>query len=308
VVDAIKARRGRFPTNASKVLEELQFRKSSFLQARDPWGEPYQLRYEASRYRSFYELRVVSSGRDRTFGKSNSGDDVTLFRLDRDWFAEARESIRKALDGRFLATREFPANEEEFVALLNSWKINFQNLRDPWGQPLRLNFLETQRYGTRTRIEKVAAMPNAPAVEKTIVEPVTRHIRRIQIGVALKPGFATLITGVKEPLNFSVAAYEQVVAEESRDDAVKEKNASDDEDQASGPRLTTTQREQIVPKGLAGAIAGIVRDPNGGVVIDAKVTLTNSATIPRKLQSMSCEPSLPHQTAKTWHRQQQGLQ
>jgi hypothetical protein len=277
-IDALKGRRGHFPISLNEVLEELRFRSASFLQAKDPWGRPFELRYGGSRYRSFYELRVVSSGKDGHFNKTRHGDDVQLFALDRDWFADAREAIRQALNSHFAATQEYPANEEEFVALLNYWKIDYRKLSDPWGQPLRVNFTEISRYATRTRIEKIAATPNAPAVDKTILEPVTNHIRQIQIYVATKPSLTTFFNGVKEPVSFSIAYYDQVVNVESRDDALKEKNGSQDDEQTSGPRQATPQQKKIVPTGLAGAVTGVVKDLNGAAVSNAKVTLTNSTT------------------------------
>ncbi|MBI3653582.1 MAG: carboxypeptidase regulatory-like domain-containing protein [Acidobacteria bacterium] len=277
-IDNFKAHHGRFPGNVAEVIGELNFRRATFLPAKDPWGEPYQLRYEASRQDSFYELRVVSSGRDRQFDKESFGDDLTLFDLKRDWFAETREAIRQALNARFAATQEFPANEAEWLALLKFSKIDFSRLRDAWGQPLRVSFKESSRYGRRTRIEKVAATPNAPAVDKVVSEAVTRRIRTIWIQVATPPSLAMRLAGLKEPVSFPLATYEQVVGEESQDEVLKEKNSSNDAKQGSEANSSTSQRRKVFPTGLAGAITGVVSDPSGAVVLGAIVTLTNSST------------------------------
>jgi len=268
-IDRFKSRKGRYPQNVAEIIGELTFYKSAFLQATDAWGKPYELRYEPSRHRSVYQLQVVSAGSNGKFEKA--GNDLTMMTIERDWFAEMREKIRSVLVARFSQTQEFPTNEAEFVAALKAGKIDYPNLRDPWEQPLTVWFTESARYSTRARIERVAATPNAPAVDKTIIEPITQYLKIIQLGVSVKPSLATFFAGIKEPLLFSLGAYDQVVREESRDDAIKALNVPAAPGEAK-------QKKRLVPAGLAGAIIGIVTDAAGAIVANATVTLTNTTS------------------------------
>ncbi|MEW6127732.1 MAG: carboxypeptidase regulatory-like domain-containing protein [Acidobacteriota bacterium] len=271
-IDGFKSRKGRYPNRVAEILEELRFYGASFLSAKDPWGEAYKIIYTPSRSRSVYELRVMSTGKNRKFDKDRYDDDLTLFQLERDWFADKREAIRRVLTTRFINKQAFPENASQFEAYLNDSGIPVQDLRDPWGYPLQININETARYGVRPQVTRVAATVNAPAVDKTTLEPITQTIRRIWLSVSVKPGLATWFTGVNEPINFSVATYDQIVREESREDALQQANESKNSNQ------TSTNRRKVLPAGLGGAISGIVVDMSGAVIPGATVTLTNQAT------------------------------
>ncbi|MCI0485259.1 MAG: MG2 domain-containing protein [Blastocatellia bacterium] len=263
--DAFKSRQGRYPAKADELLGELRARYSNLPQASDPWGTPYEFLIEPSRHRSSYEVAVRSAGPDRKFDRGRYSDDVTVAGFKRDWFADMREAIRRALYGRSAGTQQYPRNEEELLTALKEDGIDFSSLRDPWGQPLTVIFHEAAYYADRVRIESVAATPSSPAVNKTIVEPVTRTLLVIRIGVYAAPE----ATGYSQPVEFHIVSYHQVIREESRSEA-----AAIDKPAPPSP----TRQQKAMPAGLAGAVRGIVTDSLGAVVANTTITLTDKAT------------------------------
>jgi carboxypeptidase family protein/alpha-2-macroglobulin family protein/A-macroglobulin complement component len=262
--DWLKSYSGRYPRNAVELTDALVKRGAAYLSAKDAWGTPYQLRVVPSTYRSMYEVQVLSAGPDRKFNLSFYNDDLEVMRFERDWFAKDREAIDRAIRSRFAAAKKFPATESELYSLLKEKGIAVNDLRDPWGQPLKITFTQLSRYSERGRIESIAATPQSPAVSKTTVEPVTQTVLRMTMAVSAAPA----VTGLDYPISFYVATYEQVIKEESRDDAAGVK-----------PKiLLIVNWKTDFPSSLAGIVAGAVVDPQGAVIQNASVTLTNTST------------------------------
>ena len=107
----------------------------------DPWGTPY--RYELLYQGAQHVLRVTSAGPDKRFG---TRDDFTAHRSTRDYFVHSGEILDRACrdfldkEGRFI--RDYKTLQGELL----KQGLDFDALRDPWGNRYETQFLISGSY------------------------------------------------------------------------------------------------------------------------------------------------------------------
>lgn len=114
----------------------------------DPWMKPYFPRFSIEG--RDHVLRVCSAGPDKRIG---TDDDFCALEVQRSWFAPFESVMRDAL----FHLEDYPATNDEFIALLDSHGIRFDRLTDPWQTPLRTS---VGYVGDRRVIEIKSAGPD----------------------------------------------------------------------------------------------------------------------------------------------------
>lgn len=218
---------------------------------RDRWGKPYRFEFGVSG--NYFTVELKSGGKDRRFeGKGiPSGDDFTVWTSKIDYFAGARTKIDSALAGYFRETNRFPQEEAELKEALGRALIDWENLRDPWGNRYYATFKAESRYSDRIRMISFAQYLGE-ARQRTEITSVTQRMNFIYLRSSGNDG--------KEgtPDDFEAANYSRVVAEQSAKDPVPEPSAT-----------------RATHSGATGAIAGVVGDANGAVITGAKLNAKN---------------------------------
>ncbi|HEX6732629.1 MAG TPA: alpha-2-macroglobulin family protein, partial [Pyrinomonadaceae bacterium] len=213
-------------------------------QMRDRWGQPY--RFEFNLHRSNYQISVRSAGPDQRFSAYDnySHDDFVIWTSSIDYFEKTRSRIEGALKQN---AKGFPDTEEELRAALRGTRGSLETLRDPWRRPYYVTF-------------KTETLP----VERLRVENQTNPGDTTSARVAFTPAQTVRFISVRSTGpdgkqetgdDFSVAILTTVLAEAVRGNA---------EMQPVGSRFEVTEN--------SGWIQGVVTDPNGAAVAQAKVT------------------------------------
>lgn len=127
----------RFATLAGINLDEL----------RDPWETRYRIAFFPRGDEEV--LQIDSAGADKRF---DNGDDFVLLRIERPYFRFTGEAINRAVANFHTRTGRFIRDENTLKNELRRQGIDFDNLRDPWGQPYQLDFdINRTNYVTHVR-------------------------------------------------------------------------------------------------------------------------------------------------------------
>ncbi|HEY5838721.1 MAG TPA: alpha-2-macroglobulin family protein, partial [Pyrinomonadaceae bacterium] len=110
-----------------------------FADLRDPWAMPYRTDFFA--YRASDVLQTSSAGPDKRF---DTGDDFTVMRIERPYFRFTGEAINRAVARYHRRTGKFIRDAATLKNELRQEAIEFDSLRDPWGEPYRLEFGASQ--------------------------------------------------------------------------------------------------------------------------------------------------------------------
>lgn len=108
-------------------------------QLKDPWGTNYREVFSTDR--DDHVLEVVSAGPDKAFGTK---DDFSVSRLTRGYFRFTGEAIGRAVERYHAHTGGFIRDAATLKKELQSEGIDFDSMRDPWGQPYVLSFTTRQ--------------------------------------------------------------------------------------------------------------------------------------------------------------------
>jgi hypothetical protein len=123
-----------YPRDRASLDRILNIAELNFDALRDPWGIAYRAEFTTQRERDFFN--AISAGADKKFGTS---DDFTAFTANWLYFTETGLQIRQTmkrfneLNGR--VTLDAAAFKEE----LKRDGLDFDGLRDRWGQPYSLS-------------------------------------------------------------------------------------------------------------------------------------------------------------------------
>ncbi|HYX43142.1 MAG TPA: carboxypeptidase-like regulatory domain-containing protein, partial [Pyrinomonadaceae bacterium] len=245
------AHTGRFIRDAATMQSELKREAINFDELRDPWGQPYRLRFDAMRTQ--YLVVVESSGPDQKFQPEHApeSDDFNVWTSTIDYSTDVRTRIDAALVHEFDATKHFPQNSAEFNATLAHAGIDANTLRDPWGRPFYPTFRQDARYTDRVVVESYAQYGQQPK-ERTEITPVAQSVNYITLRSAGPDG----AEGTAD--DFDVATFMRIVTEQTAKDKT--------------PQPTATP---VQFTGGSGAISGTLTDPNGAVIANANVTATH---------------------------------
>ncbi|MBC8032194.1 MAG: carboxypeptidase regulatory-like domain-containing protein [Pyrinomonadaceae bacterium] len=126
---------GTYPSNRESLLRLLFESGIDFDQLRDPWGTPYRELFSVVQDDSV--LEIISAGPDKVF---TTGDDSSVARITRSYFRFTGEAISRAVKRFHARTGGFIRNATTLKNELRAEGIDFDSLRDPWGQPYQLNF------------------------------------------------------------------------------------------------------------------------------------------------------------------------
>ena len=169
------------------------------------------------------------------------GQEYVVGRSAIDYFAESRTAIDKLLPARVQAAGNIPSTADEFKSLLLP-EIRLDNLRDPYGRPYMVRTAEVARYSDR-------AVRNNQQVK---TEPVTVWNRLFRIRSSGRDGIPD------NEDDFNVAVFSAVVSE------------------VNLGGKTSAPSVHVLFAGNTGGINGIVTDPTGAIVANAKVTAVNA--------------------------------
>jgi hypothetical protein len=126
---------GVYPVN-DETFRRLLFESGlDFGRLKDPWDTPYRDAFSTSREDDFLDL--ISAGPDKQFG---TRDDFSVARIARQYFRFTGEAIDRAVQRFHSRTGGFIRDAATLKSELQREGINFDALRDPWGQPYDLGF------------------------------------------------------------------------------------------------------------------------------------------------------------------------
>jgi hypothetical protein len=131
----------RYASQADYPVDEPDLRRRlaesgiHFDQLRDPWGTPYRTAFTVQREKHVFKL--LSAGADKRFG---TDDDFVVFTMDWSYFQRHGDAINRAVDEYHARTGGFIRDSTTLKAELLRKGIDFDALRDAWGQPYALQF------------------------------------------------------------------------------------------------------------------------------------------------------------------------
>jgi hypothetical protein len=221
---------------------------------RDRWGRGYRLSFSVSG--TEYRIELASGGEDKRFERANSSpsDDFTIWTSSIDYTTELKGRITSAVGLYYAASGRMPGSEQELSDALRNAGVNEDELRDPWGHRFYAVFTSDHRFGDNVRIYTETKFGRAPH-SKTEITPVTRELRFVHLRSAGPDG----VEGTYD--DFEVAAVSRVVKETPPPELVKPS--------LTPPPLTAS----------TGGIAGLVTDPSGAVIVNAKITAQGGADV-----------------------------
>src|SRR5258708_3000856 len=107
----------------------------AFAELRDPWETPYRAKFFAQDKSEVFVLQ--SAGADRQF---EPADDLNVLRIDRPYFRFTGDAINRAVARYHARNGQFIRDAASLKNELRREGIDFDALRDPWGQLYRLEF------------------------------------------------------------------------------------------------------------------------------------------------------------------------
>lgn len=241
-VEQYHARTGGYVRDLATLQRELTQAGFEPERWRDPWGQPYL--YQFGIEKRNYTINVLSSGPD---GRADTADGFVVWTARIDWFAPQRFALNQALNHYFQTKQSFPQNEAEWRAALQAAGIDWEQVRDAWGQSLLLKFSNRTSLAGTVNVRRYT--PNRTAAP-TGQQPVTQNnifIALQSIGADGKPDTADDF----EVTNFLRSFIETTL-----------------EWQAQTRNQPST--------GLKGAIAGVVTDASGAVIPNVTVKATQN--------------------------------
>ena len=237
-------RTGGFITDAKTLLKELDL-----AELLDRFGRPYQIIFEPQG--KYYLTKVRSLGKDGIASSRSWDDDFDVWLSRTDYFMTTEIAILKILG----QAKKFPTDEAEFKSALRAGGIDFDNLRDGYGEKLYLTKLRASRYFDKAFVEKVQKYGETTETTRTVIKPVTQDTIRFVIRSKGKD---------KKEGNYddsTFAEFFHVISEQSKTD--------------EKPQPVSMQ--PVVYANGTGAISGTVTDASGAVVPNATVTAKNDA-------------------------------
>ncbi len=151
-LEKLKEKHGLFPANPEELKKMLDWLGFGSDQLLDPWDQPLQATFGTAG--GYLWLTLRSAGPDEEFGV---GADPRFVTAGFSYFAPYTEIISEVLDDFHRRTGDSPHESGSFQEALLPAGIDFEALRDPWGNPYHLNF---RFAGDRELIEVQSAGPN----------------------------------------------------------------------------------------------------------------------------------------------------
>jgi A-macroglobulin complement component/alpha-2-macroglobulin family protein/MG2 domain-containing protein/carboxypeptidase family protein/A-macroglobulin receptor/macroglobulin-like protein len=124
-----------YPRGEAALRRLAQVSGIAFQDLRDPWETAYRYRFLAEGASDVLEM--TSAGADKRF---DTPDDFTVMRIERPYFRFAGQAIDRAVQRYHMRTGEFIRDAATMKNELRQEGIDFDELRDPWGEPYQLEF------------------------------------------------------------------------------------------------------------------------------------------------------------------------
>lgn len=232
-------RTGGFIRDGKTLLSELDLPELL-----DRFGRPYQIIFEPQG--KYYLTRIRSAGKNGVASRNSWEDDFDVWIVRTDYFMETEIAILRVLG----QAKKFPLDETEFKSVLRAGGIEFDNLRDGYGEKLYLQKLRASRYFDKAVIEKVQKYGEETQTSRTVIKPVTQDTIRFTI----RSKGADKKEGNYDDTTF--AEFLHVISEQGKTDE-------------------KPQPVSLLPAAFTngtGAIAGTVYDASGAVVPNATLT------------------------------------
>ena len=129
-----------YPKDAEALRRQLLVAGISFDRLRDPWGMPYRANFLARGAND--ELQIMSAGADKRF---ETDDDFTAQSFSWPYFRFHGEAINRAVEQYHARTGSFIRDAIALASELRREGLDFDSLRDPWGQAYRAEFRVEKR-------------------------------------------------------------------------------------------------------------------------------------------------------------------
>ena len=124
-----------YPTDEAALRRFASTAGIAFDELLDPWETPYRTSFFAQGAADVLEL--TSAGADKQF---STADDFTVLRIERPYFRFTGEAINRGVQRYHSRTGQFIRDAGTLKRELRQEGIDFDSLRDPWGEPYRLDF------------------------------------------------------------------------------------------------------------------------------------------------------------------------
>ncbi len=247
-------RDGRLTLDAAEFKEELKRNGLDFDALRDRWGKPYLLTLSVTGTR--WQASVHSGGPDGKFEQSagSYSDDFVVWVSEWSYFERTANRLDGLLLNHLKNTGQHPSNETELRSILKANGVEFDSLRDPWGNEFYVTFTNTFAYGDRVFVRYDDLQQ-----KKTELQPVTRQIGNISLRSRGADGQE------RSSDDFTVAEFSRLIAEISSHD--------------QQPKYVDNA---LMSSNLLGEIRGIVADAQGAIIGNAVVKLTRTVTLPER--------------------------
>ncbi len=227
--------------------EKTLFAELGISELRDRFGRPYQILFEIAG--KYYITKIRSSGKDGIASRYSWEDDFDVWTNRTDYFIETESAILKILQ----AAKSFPLDEAEFKSILRAGGVDFEALRDGYGEKTYLVKKLSSRYADRAVIEKVQKYGEETATERTVIKPVTQNV----VTFTVRGKGADKKEGTSDDTTF--AQFSHIISEQTKDD--------------EKPKTVVNQPISFTRN--TGSISGKITDASGAVVPNATVTATN---------------------------------
>ncbi len=135
VLDLEYKRNSDYPKDEPSLQRVAVNEGIAFDELRDPWGTQYRDRFFAEGPSDV--LQMMSAGPDKSFDTS---DDFRVLRVERPYFRFIGEAINRAVQRYHNRTGQFIRDAATIKNELRAEAIDFDALRDPWGEPYRFDF------------------------------------------------------------------------------------------------------------------------------------------------------------------------
>lgn len=254
LVIAYHKRTGGYIRDKETFLRELQTAGIDSNLLIDRWGVPYYFDFLVDK--NMYAIAINSSGEDKKRYAphvDSSSDDFVLWKSSINYFEEIRETIFKTLDKEFRETKSLPQSEKDFHKLMSKRGIDFDSLRDGWGNKYHVSFTTESRYADSTTTRTVK-QDDGKTIQRTEIIPVTQEVAHIHIRSAGEDQRPWTYD------DFDAATFSNVISETRR--TIDKNN--------DFPQNTSPIYQTILSPDK-GAISGRVLDWNGAVVAGATV-------------------------------------
>lgn len=265
-----EARTGKYLNDVTALKTELNRSGLAFDSLRDPWGTPYQITFR--RQWQGYQVVITSAGRNRRFEAATSlpRDDVEVWHTTINFTGEMYWQIQTALEAYFKVTKKFPGDEVSLRAVLKSAGIEFDQFTDPWGHRYIPLFAQESRYSNRVELIDVAK-PGERPVQRTNFIPITQTLATITLRSASENGIA----GDQD--DFNAVVFLRVLSEQDSQTKTPEKKA---DIALNETKVAENLRNAATTfSGTAGAIAGVVTDASGAVIVNVTVKATSRESL-----------------------------